>query len=399
MKESRPVLSGLRRTSSTPRRWRSTTRSLTASRSTTPRGAPGPAGGRESPARSEGLLWLDGRDAGRSLAFAARPPAPTARRSRSQAARRLHLHAVLQVRTDLPREADRDAVAWVHQSHVDGRVEGGARRPAAGGKSVGSSASAARIPRPRSMRRGRRVAGVHVTSNIAAYARWGITSTGTMDHFAIQAAERPGAAGRDRARLLRRVPEDLRRRAHHDADRHVRHGARHPPCGWKPRTASSARSASTPTSPRVRRPRAISLKELGAPHTKIHPDGLDEGRVEEPARSVDGFASARTSSAAPTRVVGVGAVAARRETATRHADEDLPARRAPGGATTITIRRVHEEPPGDGARAMLSPVVAEAAPRQHRRPRRPRSVRGRAKEEMDALSPEFRAIAKGEASN
>src|SRR5690606_10740399 len=35
------------------------------------------------------------------------------------------------------------------------------------------------------------VAGVAATSNVAAFARWGITTTGTMDHFAIQAAERP----------------------------------------------------------------------------------------------------------------------------------------------------------------------------------------------------------------
>src|SRR6185369_11873691 len=36
------------------------------------------------------------------------------------------------------------------------------------------------------------VAGIASTSNMAAYAKWGITCTGTMDHFAIQAAERPG---------------------------------------------------------------------------------------------------------------------------------------------------------------------------------------------------------------
>src|SRR6185295_5882631 len=36
------------------------------------------------------------------------------------------------------------------------------------------------------------VAGIDATSNVAAFTKWGITATGTMDHFAIQAAERPG---------------------------------------------------------------------------------------------------------------------------------------------------------------------------------------------------------------
>ena len=38
------------------------------------------------------------------------------------------------------------------------------------------------------------VAGISATSNVAAFARWRITTTGTMDHFAIQASERAGVS-------------------------------------------------------------------------------------------------------------------------------------------------------------------------------------------------------------
>ncbi|MFO0734942.1 MAG: hypothetical protein U0270_03650 [Labilithrix sp.] len=254
------------------------------------------------------------------------------------------------------------------------------------------------------------VAGVHATSNIAAYARWGITSTGTMDHFAIQAAERPGKPRAETERdffaayqkTFDGVPTTMLIDTY-DTERGIRHAVE-----ATNRQLGAIRIDSNVTPESVVRARDL-LKELGAPHTKIYvSDGLDEGRVEELRDLVDGFGIGENIVCSPDSAVGVGAVA--KLVVNGYGNVTMKIAKGTGKATLpgeLQVWRyhdhdlvaLHEEPsPGDGARAMLSPVWRGSSALASTDVRADlAAARGRAKEEMAALSPEFRAIAKGEA--
>jgi nicotinate phosphoribosyltransferase len=254
------------------------------------------------------------------------------------------------------------------------------------------------------------VAGVHATSNIAAYARWGITSTGTMDHFAIQAAEQPGKTRAESEReffaayqkTFEGVPTTMLIDTY-DTERGIRHAVE-----ATNRQLGAIRIDSNVTPESVVRARNL-LAELGAPHAKIYvSDGLDEGRVEELRDLVDGFGIGENIVCSPDSAVGVGAVA--KLIVNGYGNITMKVAKGTGKATLpgeLQVWRykdhdlvaLHKEPaPGEGARPMLMPVWrGNAALGQNDVRADLASARSRAKEEMDALSPEFRAIAKGEA--
>jgi nicotinate phosphoribosyltransferase len=154
------------------------------------------------------------------------------------------------------------------------------------------------------------LAGATATSNMAAYAAWGIPAYGTMDHFAIQAAEEEGAP---REATEERFFRDYQRSFGgsvtflvdtYDTERGIRSAVRAADGG-----PFSIRIDSSVSRESVTRARAL-LAELGAPHGKIFvSDGLDEHKVKDLADLVDGFGVGENISCSPDAAAGVGAVA------------------------------------------------------------------------------------------
>ncbi|MBX3230269.1 MAG: hypothetical protein KIT84_03955 [Labilithrix sp.] len=254
------------------------------------------------------------------------------------------------------------------------------------------------------------VAGVHSTSNIAAYARWGITSTGTMDHFAIQAAERPelSRAESERGffeayqRTFEGVPTTMLIDTY-DTERGIRHAVE-----ATNKQLGAIRIDSNVSVESVLRARKL-LADLGAPQAKIYvSDGLDEGRVEELRDLVDGFGIGENIVCSPDSATGVGAVA--KLVVNGYGAVTMKVAKGSGKATLpgeLQVWRYHDhdlvalqkEPsPGGGARALLTPFWRGGAPVKKDDVRADlAAARARAKEEMESLSPEMRAVAKGEA--
>jgi nicotinate phosphoribosyltransferase len=156
------------------------------------------------------------------------------------------------------------------------------------------------------------VAGIQSTSNVAAFARWGITTTGTMDHFAIQAAEH---AGRTRAATEREffaayaktfagLPTTMLVDTY-DTERGIRHAVEACPND----TLGAIRIDSNVTPDNMLRARKL-LAELGSPSTKIYvSDALDEHRVAELRELVDGFGVGENIVCSPDAPVGIGCIA------------------------------------------------------------------------------------------
>ncbi|HEY8076698.1 MAG TPA: hypothetical protein VIF62_21380, partial [Labilithrix sp.] len=155
------------------------------------------------------------------------------------------------------------------------------------------------------------VAGIASTSNVAAYARWRITTTGTMDHFAIQAAEREdrsrvetereffAAYARTYAGLPTTMLVDT-----YDTERGIRHAVE--AAGGK---LGAIRIDSNVTPESIARARKL-LADLGSPQTKIYvSDALDEYRVRELVDVADGFGVGENIVCSPDASVGIGAVA------------------------------------------------------------------------------------------
>jgi nicotinate phosphoribosyltransferase len=154
------------------------------------------------------------------------------------------------------------------------------------------------------------VAGVSASSNMAAYERYGIPATGTMDHFAIQASERPdwprAEAERDFFRAYSAAfggPTTMLVDTY-DTEGGIRHAVE--------ATAgklAAIRIDSNVTPESIARARAL-LAELGAPHVRIYvSDGLDEHRVRELASVADGFGVGENITCSPDAATGIGAVA------------------------------------------------------------------------------------------
>ncbi|MCB9797765.1 MAG: nicotinate phosphoribosyltransferase [Alphaproteobacteria bacterium] len=157
------------------------------------------------------------------------------------------------------------------------------------------------------------VAGVAGTSNVEAYHRYGVRVSGTMDHFAVQAWERPG--------VPRHETETAFFRAFYEAypessvllvDTYDTFGER---TGIRAAVAategklSGVRLDSNLSVENIRRARAL-LDELGAPQARIAVSGgLDEDAIAELSEApVDLWGIGERMVTSPDAPVGVGAV-------------------------------------------------------------------------------------------
>ncbi len=154
------------------------------------------------------------------------------------------------------------------------------------------------------------VGGCSHTSNLAAYLRFGIPATGTMDHFAVQASERPGAAPADTERAFftafwRAFPQQATLLVDtYDTWRGVRAAV-----AATDGKLTGVRLDSEVTPESVRRMRGL-LDQLGASGAKLFvSDGLDEHRVRALAEAgADGFGVGENITCSPDAATGVGAV-------------------------------------------------------------------------------------------
>ena len=252
------------------------------------------------------------------------------------------------------------------------------------------------------------VAGVSASSNVAAYARWGITTTGTMDHFAVQAAERPGVprAETERAffaayaKTFSAVPTTMLVDTY-DTERGIRLAVE-----ATNGNLGAVRIDSNVSPASMLRARAL-LKELGSPDTKIYvSDGLDEARVAELRDLVDGFGIGENIVCSPDSAVGVGAVA--KLVVNGYGALTMKVANGSGKATLPGELQVHRFADHDvvalaseaspGGRSLLQsfwrgdrPVVETDARKALG------AARGRAKEEIAALPAELRSTIVGQA--
>ncbi len=250
------------------------------------------------------------------------------------------------------------------------------------------------------------IAGISATSNVAAFARWGVTTTGTMDHFAIQAAERPGRsrAATEReffgayARTFPGVPTTMLVDTY-DTERGIRHAVEACPNN----TLGAIRIDSNVNPDSIARARKL-LAELGSPSTKIFvSDALDEHRVAELRELVDGFGVGENIVCSPDAAVGVGAVA--KLIVNGYGATTMKVAHGTGKATLPgelqvwrfmdhdLVALASEPSPGAGARPVLVPVWREGAPVHETSAREDLAdARERVKAEVAALPPELRTL-------
>ncbi|MFN7976068.1 MAG: hypothetical protein U0166_27665 [Acidobacteriota bacterium] len=154
------------------------------------------------------------------------------------------------------------------------------------------------------------MAGCSATSNLAAEALYAIPSSGTMDHFAVQASEEPGVPPERTEQAIFKALVDLYPESNallvdtYDTEAGTISAAR---TGRERLRAIRLDSNVTPEL--VRRARQL-LDENGAPQAKIFvSDGLDEWRVRElGAAGADGFGVGENITCSPDSPVGVGCV-------------------------------------------------------------------------------------------
>jgi nicotinate phosphoribosyltransferase len=250
------------------------------------------------------------------------------------------------------------------------------------------------------------VAGIQSTSNVAAFARWGITTTGTMDHFAIQAAERPGLARADTeraffaayARTFAGLPTTMLVDTY-DTERGIRHAVEACPKG----TLGAIRIDSNVTPVAMLRARKL-LAELGSASTKIYvSDGLDEHRVAELRELVDGFGVGENIVCSPDSSVGIGCVA--KLVVNGYGATTMKVAHGTGKATLPgelqvwrfsdhdLVALASEPSPGQSARALLAPVWRGDAPVRETSARADLAdARERCRADLAALPAELRAL-------
>jgi nicotinate phosphoribosyltransferase len=250
------------------------------------------------------------------------------------------------------------------------------------------------------------VAGISATSNLGAFARWGITTTGTMDHFAIQAAERPDRSRADTEReffaaYARTFPNTPTTMLVDTYD--TEHGIRHAVEACPNDTLDAIRIDSNVTPESLLRTRRL-LAELGSKSTKIYvSDGLDEHRVAELRELADGFGVGENIVCSPDAAVGIGAVA--KLVVNGHGATTMKVAHGTGKATLPgelqvwrfgdhdLVSLAHEPSPGPAARALLTPVWRGDAPvRETSAPDHLAEARAHAKAEIEALPPALRAL-------
>ncbi len=154
------------------------------------------------------------------------------------------------------------------------------------------------------------VAGVAATSNLAAFARYGIPATGTMDHFAVMASERSGKPKDDAERsFFSTFAASFPGAASllvdtYDTDRGIKNAV----------LATEGKLTGIRIDSNVSREALAHarklLADLGAPHAKIFvSDGLDEHKVKDLSDLADGFGVGENITCSPDAATGVGAVA------------------------------------------------------------------------------------------
>jgi nicotinate phosphoribosyltransferase len=210
------------------------------------------------------------------------------------------------------------------------------------------------------------LAGCVGSSNLGAQHRWGVPATGTMDHFFIQSAERPGVHVSETeseafAGFARAFPEHSTLLVDtYDTERGIRQAVA--ATGGK---LSGVRIDCNVTVETVRRARQL-LDELGAPQAKILvSDGLDELRVRELAEHADGFGVGENITCSPDSATGVGAVA--KLVVNGYGKITMKIARGSGKATLPGVLQVYrfadhdvvalaDEPAPSGGRPLLQPV-------------------------------------------
>lgn len=254
------------------------------------------------------------------------------------------------------------------------------------------------------------VAGVHATSNVAAFARWRITTTGTMDHFAVQASERVGQprAETERdffaayAKTFAGLPTTMLVDTY-DTERGIRHAVE--ACARSGGTLGAVRIDSNVTPESIARARAL-LAELGSPRTRIYvSDALDEHRVAELTAVCDGFGVGENIVCSPDAAVGIGCVA--KLVVNGYGAITMKVAKGTGKATLpgeLQVWRFADHdlvalasepaPSGGAARAMLQPVWRGGAPvRETSAIDDLTDARERARTEIEALPAELRRLA------
>jgi nicotinate phosphoribosyltransferase len=254
------------------------------------------------------------------------------------------------------------------------------------------------------------VAGVAATSNVAAFAHWGITSTGTMDHFAIQASERPGMSRLDSergffrayAKTFEGIPTTMLVDTY-DTERGIRHAV-----AATDGKLAAIRIDSNVTPQSLTRARQL-LADLGSPQTKIYvSDALDENRVAELRDLADGFGVGENIVCSPDSAAGIGAVA--KLVVNGYGGITMKVAKGTGKATLpgeLQVWRFSDhdvvalasEPPLPGARSMLAPVWRGDARVDASDVREDlAAARSHAKAEIASLPPSLRSIDRGAAS-
>ncbi len=257
------------------------------------------------------------------------------------------------------------------------------------------------------------VAGIAASSNVAAWAKWRIPATGTMDHFAVQASERPGlsreAAERGffeaYARTFAGAPVTMLVDTY-DTERGIRNAVAAATATNVP--LFGIRIDSNVTLASIARAREL-LAELGSPATRIYvSDALDEHRVAELADVADGFGVGENIVASPDAATGVGAVA--KLVVNGYGRTTMKVAKGTGKATLPGELQVYrfsdhdlvalssEPAPGSGggaSRPLLEPVWRGDGPVKPLAD--PNQARARCKEEIAALPAELRDLTAGEA--
>ncbi len=217
------------------------------------------------------------------------------------------------------------------------------------------------------------IAGCTATSNVRASQRWGVPAQGTMDHFMVQAAERPGVA----TDVSERAAFAEFARAFPDASTllvdtyDTTRGIKNAVLATEGKL-TGIRLDSNVTPATVKQARA-QLDSLGARQAKIFvSDGLDEHRVAELASAgADGFGVGENITCVPDASTGVGAVA--KVIVNGYGRITMKLARGSGKATLPGKLQAYrfsdhdlvataEESPPSGGRALLEPLWRERGP-------------------------------------
>lgn len=211
------------------------------------------------------------------------------------------------------------------------------------------------------------LSGCRATSNLLATHRYGVPSVGTMDHFAVQAAERLGVPVHEsELAFFQRFYEIFPQASTllvdtYDTWRGIRGAVR--ASGGR---CLGVRLDSDVTPANVKKAREL-LQSLGAPNVSIFvSDGLDEYRVRELAEAgADGFGVGENITCSPDAATGIGAVG--KLVVNSHGKRTMKVARGSGKATLPGRLQVHryadhdylcgaDEAAPPGGRPLLQPL-------------------------------------------